>query len=78
MLKQYKVVYISYKGDFTINIYIDGNLVNSYTMSAQNIKTDEVKIPTDLQEGYYFEIECIGTGVIYEIEFKVAGRANGR
>ena len=78
MLKQYKVVYISYKGDFTVNIYIDGNLVNSYTMSAQNIKTDEVKIPTDLQEGYYFEIECIGTGVIYEIEFKVAGRANGR
>ena len=75
MVKNYKVFYVYSKGEIDFTIYIDG--VKVLTKSLKD-GLNEIKIPQQYRLGYYVEFEVTGTGTIYEIEFKVEGRQNGR
>ncbi len=74
--KSYNVIYVRANGSFTIEWYISGVLVHSDTISGDTIH--ELKLPAEKQRGSSLQLQIDGTGIIYEIEYKVLGRQNGR
>lgn len=75
VIKNYSTIYIFTSGEVTFKFYVDGLLAGTYELVSG---FNQIKIPASTPKGYYSEIEFIGTGFVYEIEFKVEGRQNGR
>ena len=73
--KVYKDFYIKYKGDITIKIYIDKNLMTSVSLTGD--KCYNLKAPTNTK-GYGLEFEITGTGEVSEIQYTVLPRQNGK
>ena len=79
-LKQFKDFYISYKGSIKVKIYIytvqgikkilDKDLDSEHLQSTMKSLGDTA--------GYGISISIIGTGEVYEIDFRASGRENGR
>lgn len=76
MAKVYNTVYVRANGTFTIDIYISGTVIHTDNISGDDIF--ELKIPQESQRGFSIQFGITGTGIIYEIEYKVLGRQNGR
>ncbi len=75
MIKNYKVFYVYSEGDITLTIYIDNKAVITKKLREG---FNEIKIPQQYRLGYSCQFEVVGTGKLYEIEYKVEGRQNGR
>lgn len=75
-VKTYNSIYVRASGTLNINIYIDEVLVNSYTITGN--KTHELNVPQEDQKGYNLQFEITGIGTVYEIEYKVMERQNGK
>lgn len=75
MYKNYKTIYIYAKGDINCKVYIDENLV-AETKLLQGLT--EVKVDQTKRTGYYIWFEFEGIGSIYELQWIVEGRQNGR
>lgn len=74
--KLYNNIYVRYNGTFTISVYIDDALVETYDITGNDIA--DLKVPEDKQRGSSIRFGVTGIGKIYEIEYKVLGRQNGR
>lgn len=74
--KLYNNVYVRSSGEFQISIFIDGVQVHTETLSGN--KVHDVKPPEATQRGSSIQIGLVGTGTVYEIEYKAVGRQNGR
>ena len=74
--KGYNHVYIRSNGEFDIKILIDGETVHTKTIKGNKIH--DISPPAQRQRGSGIQFDIEGTGVIYEIEYKVLGRQNGR
>ncbi|MDX9738848.1 MAG: hypothetical protein RBT33_00830 [Candidatus Dojkabacteria bacterium] len=73
--KTYSDIYTFSAGDVTLDIKFDGQLALSVALDDG---FTEIKVPTNYQFSYYIELHIKGTGELYEIEYKVEGRQNGR
>lgn len=77
--KMYNNVYIYFQGEFTVKVYIDGDLVQEKKLlSHEKPKFEDLKVPQERQRGYSMQFDVRGVGKIWEIEYKVVGRENGR
>lgn len=74
--KLYNNVYIKNEGDFVVKVYIDGIEILHKVLNKDQIY--DLKIPQEKQRGSKIQFLVTGTGKIYEIEYKVVGRQNGR
>lgn len=70
-LKYYQQIYLAYKGQLHINVYIDDNLVLS-----TDITRDLIKLPAVKQRGRWIQFEITGTGELYELSYKVIKENN--
>lgn len=77
-IKSYNNIYVSYKGEFELSIYIDDRLVATHTLDSQNYTVADITPPQDLQRGYTIQFYIVGKGIVREIEYKTVGRQNGR
>lgn len=75
IIKTYKSFYAYSTGNLTITIYIDDALV-SITQLLGGV--EEIKIPNQYRQGYNFSYKVEGSGELFELEYKVEGRQNGR
>lgn len=75
-IKLYNNIYVRSNGTFTFKIYIDGELVLTKNLTGDKIH--DVTPPKEKQRGMNIQFEITGIGTIYEYEYKVAGRENGR
>ena len=73
--KTYKDVHIRYNGTFTFKIYLDGTLINTISLTGDTTHTIKTLA---VSKGYGIEFEAIGTGDIYEINYSVTGRRDGK
>jgi len=69
ILTEFEKINLTYKGDFTFTIYVDEVEVLSDTISSNKIAVEEIKIPTDNNEGLSIELELIGTGEIHSFRY---------
>lgn len=76
MTKGYNNIYVRADGDFTFKVIIDDVLVQTVTLTGN--KVHDVGVPQEKQRGSGIQFEVSGVGTIYEIEYKVLGRQNGR
>lgn len=76
MVKLYNNIYIKYNGQLVVTLYIDGVRVGTEELNGKGIA--DVKIPQESQRGSTIQFEVQGVGTIYEIEYKVMPRDNGR
>lgn len=76
MTKMYNNVYIKYDGQFTVSIFIDDVKVSTHELIDKGIA--DLKVPQEQQRGSAIRFEINGLGTVYEIEYKVVGRENGR
>lgn len=74
--KNYNVIYIRSNGDITFNVLIDGTQVTTKELNGNKIH--EVTVPQEKQRGSNIQFDITGTGKVYEIDYKVVGRQNGR
>ncbi len=77
MSKLYNHVYIRSEGDLTIKIILDGVTEVTKVLDT-NLDTHDVSIPQESQRGFLLQFNIVGTGKVYEIEYKATGRTNGR
>jgi len=73
--KNYKTIYVYSSGDLTFSTYIDKLKVSTQVLEDG---LNEVKVPQVQKNGYSISFEITGSGNLYEIEYKVEGRQNGR
>lgn len=73
--KTYKNIYIKTTGSVSMDVYLDGVVVKTYTLIAG---VNDIKYPQELSKGYYTELYFYGTGSVIEINFLTEGRQNGR
>lgn len=66
-LKTYKNVRVYAKGDIIIKTYIDDSLVATNVLTGE--LTHWIKVPQNLQRGYFIQFEIEGTGEVYEVEY---------
>lgn len=76
--KGYNNVYIKAKGQLTISIVIDDEVVITKEYNLPVAKLIDLKVPEDKQFGTYIQFDIRGTGQVWEIEYKTIGRSNGR
>lgn len=77
--KMYNNVYMYFQGEFTVKVYIDGDLVQEKKLlSHEKPKFEDLKVPQERQRGYSMQFDVRGVGKIWEIEYKAVGRENGR
>lgn len=76
--KLFNVAYIRYSGTFEVKVYINDILVQTKVLPSGTNKLIELKVPQDKQAGETIQYKIKGIGTIYEIEYKVVGRKNGR
>lgn len=74
-IKTFKSFYVYSTGSLYIKLYIDDNLVLTTTLQGG---VEELKVPNQYRQGYYFSYEVEGSGELFELEYKVEGRQNGR
>lgn len=67
-LKQYKSIYVRHEGSCTFEVYLDGTL--AITKSLTGTTTSEIKVPQDVQDAYSIQFKITGTAIVREIEFK--------
>ena len=75
MVKYYNTIYVYSIGQLEFKVYIDNTLVLTYQLTDGG---NEIKLPQINKLGYSIQFEVTGTGSLYEIEYKVEGRQNGR
>jgi hypothetical protein len=68
--KYWRDLFIKYNGSVTLNLYVDGRLVN--TKDFEDNKCFNLKALSS-SDGYGLEIELIGTAEISEINYSVTG-----
>lgn len=73
--KTYKKVYIYSKGVIELKMYIEDNLVGTYSFNKQD--AHEIQPPQQLQRGCYIQFEISGTGEVLELEYVVGARKDG-
>lgn len=64
VLKQFRTVRIQGSGDFTIQLFVDENLVASYNVSLNPLSTPMTVWFTRASRGYSAQVEFTGTGTI--------------
>jgi hypothetical protein len=69
MLKEYTHVWVRYIGDFEFNVIIDGNVINTITLTSLSETTHRYNVPKTSAKGYSIQFELIGIGNILGIEF---------
>ena len=69
-------IYIRSNGTFIVKVYIDSILISTFNITGNQVH--ELTPPQEKQRGSDLQFAITGTGVIYEIEYKVVGRQNGR
>lgn len=74
--KTYKNFYMRSEGDITVVIYIDDVEMSSTTVSTTD--THDLTVPQEDQAGYAVQFRISGTGIVYELEYRVMERQNGR
>lgn len=78
MTKLYNNIYIKYKGDFILSIFVDDKLaVDKKQLDKDKILAD-VKVPEEFQRGCTIQFAIEGIGEVNEIEYKPVERQNGR
>lgn len=65
--KTYKSIFIRSKGNITVKVYIDEELV--MTKSYTTTDTHELKPPQSKQRGNSIQFQITGTGTVYEIDY---------
>lgn len=75
ILKNYNNIYVNSTGNLTLTIYITDIQVLSVALTPG---INDIAIPQGYRLGYWVQFEVIGTGELFEIEYKVEGRQNGR
>lgn len=75
-LKYYKDFYISYEGDITLKVYIDDTAVLDTVLDPAK-RQFNLKSLSSIA-GYGVTIEILGTGKVFEIDFKAVGRENAK
>lgn len=78
MVKMYNSVYVSYSGAITIEFFINQVSVLSKALSHTGRTTEEINLPVAKQRGYELAYKVTGTGSLFELEYKVKGRDNGK
>ena len=73
--KTYKNVYIKTTGYVSLDLYLDGTVLKTYTLQPG---VNDIKYPQDSSRGYYTELNFYGTGSVIEVNFLTEGRQNGR
>ena len=80
--KMFKDIYISFQGDIHVKIILHGHqapyqmVVFDDTLLASEVQEDIKTRGNEMGYGISFEIE--GTGEVHEIDFRAAGRENGK
>lgn len=74
--KLYNNIYLRSDGLFTVRVYIDGEEVLSKYLTGNTIH--DITPPEEKQRGSNVQFSIVGTGKVYEYEYKVVGRQNGR
>lgn len=64
ILTEFNKINLTYKGSFIYKVYVDEIEVLSNTISSEKVKVEEIKLPTDSNEGLGLELELIGIGEI--------------
>lgn len=75
-LKAYETIYVRADGRHTMHVSISGEQVATFEMD--NEYAYEFTVPQAKQLGYDIQFHLVGTGTVYEIEYKVVGRDNGK
>jgi hypothetical protein len=70
--KTFKDFYISYEGDITIEIFLDGVSIFSKTLDPSKTQFNAKSIGT--RDGYGLHYTVVGTGELHELEFNARGR----
>ena len=73
--KAYKELYVKCIGSVNLDIYLDGVVVKTYTLTTG---VNTVRYPQESTRGYYTELYFYGTGQIIEVNFLTEGRQNGK
>jgi len=68
--KQYKHIYIFSKGDIIVKVYINDVLVATEQLDT-SLDNHQISVPQELLRGAFLQLEIIGTGEVYEIEYEV-------
>ena len=77
--KTYKDIYVRATANINFKVYIeDGEEVLVADETFRSLDTHQIKIDSSLLQGYAIHFEVVGTGTVYEIEYKAMGRQNGR
>ena len=74
-LKTFKNVYIRTTGSVSLDLYLDGSVVGTYTLTSG---FNDIKYPQEYCRGYFTELNFYGTGSVIEVNFVAEGRQNGR
>jgi len=74
-LKTFKNVYIRTTGSVSLDLYLDGVVVGTYTLTSG---FNDIKYPQEDCRGYFTELNFYGTGSVIEVNFVAEGRQNGR
>lgn len=69
ILTEFEKINLTYKGDFTFKVYVDEVEVLSDVISSTAVTVEEIKIPTEQNEGLGIEFELIGTGEIRSFRY---------
>lgn len=74
-LKTFKNIYIRTTGAVSLDLYLDGSVVGTYTLTAG---VNDIRFPQISSQGYYIELNFYGTGSVIEVNYVAEGRQNGR
>lgn len=74
--KLYNNIYIRANGEFIVKVYIDGSEVLHKVLKGN--KVHDIAPPQEQQRGSSLQFYIKGVGTIYEIDYKIVGRQNGR
>ena len=81
VVKTYRNIYVYVEGTVTMTVYhgsMDGTITEIITDMALTSGLNDIKLPETARRGYFMQVQFEGTGFVYEVEFKVEGRKNGR
>lgn len=67
VLKEFYSVHMFYKGECTINIYVDGGLVNTVTMSSNTLIGDTFLLNSEQSIGYSCNFTILGTADVHTV-----------
>lgn len=68
--KSYSEGYAIYKGELELKIFIDGELINTHKLNSDKLAKAELGVVTQLNRGYDIQFGVLGTGTLYELDYK--------